>query len=353
MPHGANLSSAWYIARMSFRRDPRARNRPRAGAGGDGAGRRGQRSAGNEGRVRAGEGRGKRPRGWKPNLGAPERAIGGQSDRPRARKAGPRAPERTGSAAGTRTHSKRPDARTRRRDLRRPGPAVLEADAAVARWPDVTSLLKRQPWDVLKPPLLKIGADLEAVMPRLRRYCEMLVQWNRKVSNLISRNDETRIVARHVLESLEPAHWLHASGAKRWLDFGSGSGFPAIPLAISGVGSEWTLVESRRTKTLFLRKAVEELAISGVTVIQARLEDIANDHAGTYGGFTSRATQTLVPTLAIAASVVQPGGTAFLWKGSRREAEMTSDESWRASWEFEGLQPIGDGTTAVARFTRK
>lgn len=292
------------------------------------------------------------PRGRQGGRRAPERAIGGRSDQPRGRQAGRRSPERSGSAAGTRTHSKKPGPR---RDLRRPGPAVLETEAAVARWPDVTSLLNRQPWDLLKPPLLKVGADLEAVMPRLRRYCEMLVQWNRKVSNLISRNDETRIVARHVLESLEPAHWLHASGAKRWLDFGSGSGFPAIPLAISGVGTEWTLVESRRTKTLFLRKAVEELAISGVTVIQERLEDIAgaNDHAGVYSGFTSRATQTLVPTLAIAASVVQTGGTAFLWKGSRREAEMTSDESWRASWDFDGLQPIGDGATAVARFTRK
>ena len=183
----------------------------------------------------------------------------------------------------------------------------------------------------------------------------MLVQWNRMVSNLISRNDEVRIVARHVLESLEPAHWLHASAAKRWLDFGSGSGFPAIPLAIAGVGPEWTLVESRRTKTLFMRKALEDLHVSGVTVVNARLEDIAgaDDHAGAYSGFTSRATQTLVPTLAIAASVVHAGGTAFLWKGSRREAEMAADDSWRASWDYDGLLGIGDGTTAVARFTRK
>jgi 16S rRNA (guanine527-N7)-methyltransferase len=183
----------------------------------------------------------------------------------------------------------------------------------------------------------------------------MLIQWNRKVSNLISRNDEMRIVARHVLESLEPAHWLQTSPAKRWLDFGSGSGFPAIPLAIVGIGTNWTLVESRRTKTLFLRKAVDDLQITGVNVVNARLEDIAADaeYAGAYSGFTSRATQPLVPTLAIAAAVVHSGGTAFLWKGSRREAEMTSDDSWRASWDFDGLLGIGDGTTAVARFTRK
>jgi 16S rRNA (guanine527-N7)-methyltransferase len=192
-------------------------------------------------------------------------------------------------------------------------------------------------------------------MPLLRRYCEMVVQWNRKVSNLISRNDEVRIVARHVLESLAPAYWLKASGATRWLDFGSGAGFPALPLAIAGVGGEWTLVESRRTKTLFLRKALADLGISGITVVNARLEDLTGlaEHAGTYDGFTSRATETLSPTLAIAARFVRLGGAAFLWKGSRRDAEMAADSAWKASWDFDGIVEIGDGATAVARFIRK
>ena len=183
----------------------------------------------------------------------------------------------------------------------------------------------------------------------------MVLQWNRKVSNLISKNDEVRIVARHVLESLEPAHWLKDCGAKRWLDFGSGAGLPAIPLALAGVGDEWTLVESRRTKTLFMRKALEELEIMRVTVVNERLENMlgTGDHAGSYDGFTSRATLTLSPTLELAAAFVRAGGTAFLWKGSRREEEMNADPAWRQKWDFEGLLGIGDGATAVARFRRK
>src|SRR5205814_3823760 len=141
-------------------------------------------------------------------------------------------------------------------------------------------------------------------------------QWNRKVSNLVSKNDEDRIVARHILESLEPGHWLRDCGAKRWLDFGSGGGLPAIPLAIGGIGTEWTLVESRRTKTLFLRRALEDLGMKNITVVHSRLEDLldARDHSSSYDGFTSRATLPLAPTLAMAASFVQPQGTAFLWK---------------------------------------
>jgi 16S rRNA (guanine527-N7)-methyltransferase len=238
----------------------------------------------------------------------------------------------------------------------RPGPAVVETEDGLApRWPDVTSVLRRQAWDALLPSLLKVGATPDTVMPILRRYCEMVLQWNRKVSNIISRTDEPRIVARHVLESLEPAHWLKESGATRWLDFGSGAGLPALPLAIAGVGGTWTLVESRRTKTLFLRKAVDEIGVRGITVLLSRLEDLVGlaEHAASYDGFTSRATETLTPTLAIAAEFVRPGGTAFLWKGSRREAEMAADVSWQKSWDFDGLLEIGGGMTSVARFRRK
>ena len=230
----------------------------------------------------------------------------------------------------------------------------MDSDLA-PRWPDVTDLLKRQPWDALLPHLRKLAADPPAVTARLRRYCELLLQWNRKVSNLISRNDEPRIVARPRQESVEASHWLKVRGAQRWLDFGSGAGLPAIPLAIAGVDGDWTLVESRRTKTLFMRKALDELEIPNVTVTHARLEDLIADasHANSYDGFTSRATQPLGPTLAIAARFVRPGGTAFLWKGSRREAEMEADPSWRENWDFDGLIAIGDGSTAVAEFTRK
>jgi 16S rRNA (guanine527-N7)-methyltransferase len=108
-------------------------------------------------------------------------------------------------------------------------------------------------------------------------------------------------------------------------------------------------------KTLFLSKAIETLGLSGVEVVQARLEVLVEEpeRRGAYQGFTSRATQTLGPTLALAEKVVAPGGRAFLWKGSQREQEMARDPVWQRAWELDGLLGIGAGQTAVARFTRK
>lgn len=218
----------------------------------------------------------------------------------------------------------------------------------------IERILDRQDWDALTPHLLKLDVDPEAAGTRLRAFARAVLDWNGRVSNLISRNDANRIVDRHVRESIEPAHWLESSGARRWLDLGSGGGFPAIPLALLGVGEHWTLVESRRNKTLFLRKVVEDLGIGNADVVQDRLENrVGSTWDLAFDGFTSRATLRLGPTLELAARFVRPGGSAFLWKGSSREEEMGEDEAWRSDWELEGLLGIGDGMTVVARFSRR
>ena len=230
-----------------------------------------------------------------------------------------------------------------------------EVEFAREQWPDVGATLDRQDWDALIPHLLRVGAEVATVAPRMRRYGELLLQWNRLASNLISKNDEARMVVRHFVESLEPAHWLKSDSAERWVDFGSGGGFPAIPLALAGVGTSWTMIESRRTKCLFLRRCVEQLELSGVSVEQSRLEDVVatGNLANRFDGFTSRATLAAVPTLLLAATLVVPGGHAYLWKGSRREAELAEDRSWKDHWELDGLLGIGDGQTVVERFVRR
>ena len=229
------------------------------------------------------------------------------------------------------------------------------ATRSPARVSGVDRILERQPWDSLIPHLLKAGADPERAIEKLRAYARMLIEWNRSVSNLISSKDEPRILERHLSESVEPAAWLSSSGATRWMDFGSGGGLPALPLALIGIGERWTLVESRRTKTLFLRRAVEVLELTGVEVVLARAEDLVRDPStrGAFGAFTSRATYHLAPTLTIASHFVPANGHAFLWKGSRREEEMRADRSWERSWELDGLLGLGSGQTVVSRFSRK
>jgi 16S rRNA (guanine527-N7)-methyltransferase len=233
------------------------------------------------------------------------------------------------------------------------GTTAVESVDATSAW-DPSGRTMNQPWDLLRAPLERADVDVATTLPRLQHYAAMLVSWNQSFSNLISRNDESRVVSRHLLESLEPAHWMKSASGKRWMDLGSGGGLPAIPLHLAGVGQSWTLVEARRTKTLFLRRVAQVMDLTSVSVLHTRIETLIEDGAAErrFDGFTSRATLALGQTLELAAHFVAKGGEAFLWKGSGHVEEMESDPAWRAHWSHEGVLAIGDGNSVVSRFKR-
>jgi len=211
-------------------------------------------------------------------------------------------------------------------------------------------------WSSLRGFLPGEPPDQERVIERLRAFAAELLQWNRGVSNLIAHDDEVRLVDRHIAESLAGLPIINALGCKRLLDFGSGGGFPALPLAIAGAGEHWTLVESRRNKTLFLRRAVQELPLAGIEVVTARLEALVQDEGfgPAFDALTSRATVRAAPTLELAARIVRPGGHAILWKGSGLEDELAAaGRSWTRDWESPQTHAIGDGPNSISVFIRR
>lgn len=217
-------------------------------------------------------------------------------------------------------------------------------------------LIARQRWSLIEPFIPGDGAARARSLEGLREYGRLLLEWNQGVSNLISRHDEMRLVERHMRESVEPARLLIDSGCKRFLDLGSGAGLPAIPLLLCGVGSHWTAVESRRNKTLFMRKVKQDMKLEHFEIVTARLETLIAEAAEPlrFDGFTSRATMTLGPTLSLARDVVVSGGRAFLWKGSSHEEEREqSAGEWTADWEFEGAHAIGEMPNHICVFIRK
>ena len=221
------------------------------------------------------------------------------------------------------------------------------------------------PWSSLLPLIPGTMPERTLVLDRLRLFATELLQWNQGVSNLISHDDEPRLVERHIAESLAGAEIINRLGCNTLLDFGSGGGFPALPLTIAGVGEKWTLVESRRNKTLFLRRAVQELGLPNVEVLTGRLEvlveagpsadPVDDPPAGLRcDGFTSRATNRLGPTLELAARILVPGGHAVLWKGSGVHEELAASADWiAADWDAPQLHAIGEGPNSIVVLRRK
>lgn len=109
-------------------------------------------------------------------------------------------------------------------------------------------------------------------MERVERYCNILLSANRRI-NLISRaGDQPIEITRQFLISIATLRVIPESGDLWWLDIGSGGGFPAIPLAIFRPNIRFVLAESMAKKAYFLERAVEELGLTNVTVLNRRVE---------------------------------------------------------------------------------
>lgn len=111
---------------------------------------------------------------------------------------------------------------------------------------------------------------------RLALFVELLARW-RMVTDLISPASFADVWMRHVADSAQLLDL--APDARRWLDLGSGAGFPGLVLAIrlaSTPGAEVHLVESDQRKCAFLREAAR-LTAAPAKVHCARIESIAPD----------------------------------------------------------------------------
>ena len=107
----------------------------------------------------------------------------------------------------------------------------------------------------------------------LSKYIAKLMEWNTRF-NLVSKGAIEFVGRRHILDSLSVLSAFQPENDASMVDFGSGAGFPAIPLKIFRPDLRMTLVESRRKKTLFLKAMRDLLAFENFEVICDRIENV-------------------------------------------------------------------------------
>ena len=111
---------------------------------------------------------------------------------------------------------------------------------------------------------------------KLERYKQLLLTWNEKI-NLIGPEARDHIDD-HIAEALAAAGYLEPKGEV--LDFGSGGGLPAVPMAIVWPEARFHLVEGDQKKWAFLKHVVRELALKAVVYgdrLQRALERLPPD----------------------------------------------------------------------------
>lgn len=157
-------------------------------------------------------------------------------------------------------------------------------------------------------------------------YYELLKTWNAKI-NLVGKGTLQDIWQRHFADSAQLFGIPGKPG--RWVDLGSGAGFPGLVIAILAQESgkyEVTLVESDQRKAAFLRVVVRELGLR-VTVLAKRIEDVEPQNAEVV---SARALASLSKLLEFAETHLSTEGTALFPKGEKADAEIAEAlEQWR------------------------
>lgn len=190
-------------------------------------------------------------------------------------------------------------------------------------------------------PLPDLSADREAALAlnpvsretlaRLERFVGLLLAWQRSV-NLIAPSTIPTLWTRHIADSLQLVGL--APQARRWVDFGSGGGFPgvAIGCALADTpGAAVHLVESNAKKAAFLREA-GRIAGSCMVVHHQRIEDFVGIFDEPVDVVTARALAPLDKLLAYAEPVVKRGAQALFPKGQDVEVELTQASKY---WKIE------------------
>ncbi len=140
-----------------------------------------------------------------------------------------------------------------------------------------------------------------SVLERFDAYLALLLRWNAR-TNLTAIRTPDGILRRHFLESILAARLLPAPIATL-LDFGSGAGFPGLPIALCRPSLAVTLAESQHKKAAFLREAVRTLQLP-VTVHSGRAQTLT----ASFDCITLRAVDSMAESIAAAIPLLAPGG---------------------------------------------
>ncbi|HEY7524362.1 MAG TPA: 16S rRNA (guanine(527)-N(7))-methyltransferase RsmG [Candidatus Limnocylindrales bacterium] len=180
----------------------------------------------------------------------------------------------------------------------------------------------------LEPALASLGVSLATDdRGRIDDHVRLLLAWNDAI-NLTAIRDPAGIGVAHVADSLAAIPVLHAAGVSRFVDLGSGAGYPGLPLAIA-LPAEALLVDSIAKKAGFMRTAIDALGLADqVRALGVRGEELARDpeHRERWPAVTARAIGSLAEVIELAFPLLELGGLVVAWKGPAVDAELAPAE---------------------------
>lgn len=174
----------------------------------------------------------------------------------------------------------------------------------------------------------KVGIDLSVEqISAFEAYERILMEWNQGV-NLTAIETSPEIRVKHFLDSLTCLQVMRGTAIDRVVDVGAGGGFPGLGLKIAVPEMGLTLVESVRKKAEFCQYVAKYLGLTGVEVLNARVEMVGQmeSHRELYDWAVARAVAGMATLAEYLLPLVQVGGRMLAQKGENAPDELKSAE---------------------------
>ncbi|OUP10446.1 16S rRNA (guanine(527)-N(7))-methyltransferase RsmG [Collinsella sp. An2] len=179
--------------------------------------------------------------------------------------------------------------------------------------------------DELKSLTQDAGIDLtDHQLNQLVEHLLLVIEKNASL-NLTRITSPTEALVLHILDSLLLADACSQAPDGRYLDMGTGAGFPGIPLRIVSA-RDAVLLDSVGKKVAAVQEFCDQLHLDRVECVHARLEDYAVEHLNGFAVITARAVASLPVLIEYATPLLQRGGLFVAAKARPEESELEAGD---------------------------
>jgi len=189
---------------------------------------------------------------------------------------------------------------------------------------------------------------------RLKTYEKLLKQWQKTI-NLVGAGTLEQTWSRHFADSAQLLD-LAPLSTNRWVDLGSGAGFPGLVLAIllaEREGAHVALVESDTRKAAFLGEVARQTGVP-VDIYPERIEKAATQYmVGQVDAITARGLAPMPRLLELVAPYFSGSTVGLFLKGREAQSELdAANQGWELLTEQCPSQTDKEGQIILVRALR-
>ena len=204
---------------------------------------------------------------------------------------------------------------------------------------------------------VSISMDISSSKLKLiTEYMESILKVNENI-NLTRISDDESAKLLHIEDSLSILPEISNAPDGKYIDLGSGGGFPGVPIGIASE-RETVLIDSVKKKMNAVDEILKELGISNIHTVGDRIEIYSTEHTNEFSVISARAVTSIPALLELASPLMRKGAHLILMKShaqepydklkteeilglkeiSFREYNLSDDQTYRCIYVFEKIK---------------